>query len=103
MLLQIARFLNSSLGFKITDKNLRRAGMDYWKSLTVHDMKIGLHLPVLLHAPKISTYLRHMLQNLFGMLIFKGDGLLFGNEGGGAPTQVRLGRGESPNNSKVFS
>ena len=23
------------LGFKITDKNLRRAGMDYWQSLTV--------------------------------------------------------------------
>ena len=25
------------LGFKITDKNLRRAGMDYWQSLQVYE------------------------------------------------------------------
>jgi tRNA (cytidine/uridine-2'-O-)-methyltransferase len=25
------------LGFKITDRNLRRAGMDYWFSLDVHE------------------------------------------------------------------
>ena len=27
------------LGFEINDKNLRRAGMDYWKSLEVYDHK----------------------------------------------------------------
>ena len=25
------------LGFEITDKNLKRAGMDYWKQLDVHE------------------------------------------------------------------
>jgi len=25
------------LGFEISDKNLRRAGMDYWKDLDVHE------------------------------------------------------------------
>ena len=27
------------LGFKIDDKHLRRAGLDYWKSVDVHELK----------------------------------------------------------------
>ncbi len=34
--LTASRHLIHPLGFEITDKNLRRAGMDYWHSLDVH-------------------------------------------------------------------
>lgn len=74
------------LGFRITDRQLKRAGMDYWHALDVH------------HHPDWAAFMRsearpHRLwlfttksKTCFWDVRFAdGDGLLFGNEGAGCP------------------
>jgi tRNA (cytidine/uridine-2'-O-)-methyltransferase len=74
------------LGFKITDRNLRRAGMDYWFSLDVHEHANWAEFCSSAKAPR-----RLWLFTTRGPLSFwdarfaDGDGLVFGNEGSGAP------------------
>jgi tRNA (cytidine/uridine-2'-O-)-methyltransferase len=84
------------LGFKITDKNLRRAGMDYWKSLTVHEHENWTAFTRSSRCPKnIYLFTTHATKSIWDANFLKGDGLLFGNEGGGAPTQVHDWAGEN--------
>jgi tRNA (cytidine/uridine-2'-O-)-methyltransferase len=74
------------LGFQITDKNLRRAGMDYWFSLDVHEhadwaaFKASAVKPERLWLFTTKTTQRH-----WDVGFADGDGLVFGNEGHGAP------------------
>jgi tRNA (cytidine/uridine-2'-O-)-methyltransferase len=74
------------LGFQITDKNLRRAGMDYWFSLDVHEhadwaaFKTSAVKPERLWLFTTKTTQRH-----WDVGFADGDGLVFGNEGHGAP------------------
>ncbi|MGF1484689.1 MAG: tRNA (cytidine(34)-2'-O)-methyltransferase [Opitutales bacterium] len=74
------------LGFIITDTHLRRSGMDYWKSLDVHehaDWEAFAQAPT---APKRRWLLTtHGEQLLWDADFQPGDGLVFGNEGHGAP------------------
>jgi tRNA (cytidine/uridine-2'-O-)-methyltransferase len=104
------------LGFKITDSQLKRAGMDYWKSLDVHHHEnweefieewqgtnahpqplpqggeniSGLRPATPGEKPKGNLWLftTHATKNLWelrGERFADGDGLIFGNEGHGAP------------------
>ncbi|MDR2982691.1 MAG: tRNA (cytidine(34)-2'-O)-methyltransferase [Puniceicoccales bacterium] len=75
------------LGFKITDAQLKRAGMDYWHSLDVH------------HHADWSTFRQSEVRptgrlwllttkaekTIWDARFKDGDGLVFGNEGHGAP------------------
>ena len=74
------------LGFAITDKNLKRAGMDYWKSLDVHehaDWKAFRASPA---APKrLWLFTTKTEQSFWDVRYAEGDGLVFGNESSGAP------------------
>jgi len=74
------------LGFEITDKNLKRAGMDYWKSLDVHehvDWKAFRASPA---APKrLWLFTTKAEQSFWDVRYADGDGLVFGNESSGAP------------------
>lgn len=74
------------LGFKITDRNLKRAGMDYWFSLDVHqhaDWKSFIESPA---APKrLWLFTTKAAQSFWDVRYEDGDGLVFGNEGSGAP------------------
>jgi tRNA (cytidine/uridine-2'-O-)-methyltransferase len=74
------------LGFVINDRNLRRAGMDYWKSLDVHehaDWKAFRSSPV---APRrLWLFTTHAAKNFWDAPFADEDGLVFGNEGSGAP------------------
>lgn len=77
------------LGFEITDKNLKRSGMDYWHSLNVihHDS-----WEAFIVSPKRPTRLwlfTTKTEDAFWDVAFQsGDGLLFGNETSGAPDYV---------------
>jgi len=74
------------LGFKITDKNLKRAGMDYWKSLDVHEHADWASFRASPHAPKRLWLLTTKTKQSFWTVRYAdGDGLVFGNEGSGAP------------------
>lgn len=84
------------LGFRITDRNLRRAGMDYWHALDLHqhaDWESFKNSPV---APNrlwlFTTKTRH---SFWSVRYQDGDGLVFGNEGSGAPAWLHDGIGEA--------
>ena len=74
------------LGFTITDRHLRRSGMDYWHELDVHhhaDWKAFRASPA---APARLWLFTTKTERCFWEATFAdGDGLVFGNEGSGAP------------------
>jgi tRNA (cytidine/uridine-2'-O-)-methyltransferase len=74
------------LGFVINDRNLRRAGMDYWKSLDVHEHADWTAFRASPHAPQRLWLFTTKTTTAFWDVAFAdGDGLVFGNEGSGAP------------------
>lgn len=74
------------LGFKITNKNLRRAGMDYWFSLDVHEHADWAQFRSSDSAPRRLWLFTTRAERRFWDARFEeGDGLVFGNEGSGAP------------------
>jgi tRNA (cytidine/uridine-2'-O-)-methyltransferase len=83
------------LGFKITDKNLRRAGMDYWKSLDVIEHPSWDSFVHSSHRPKnIFLLSTHAKKSIWDASFQAGDGLLFGNEGGGVPADIHQWAGD---------
>lgn len=74
------------LGYVINDRNLRRAGMDYWKSLDVHEHADWPSFRASAVAPKRLWLFTTKSEQSFWQTVFAdGDGLVFGNEGEGAP------------------
>ncbi len=74
------------LGFEITDRNLKRAGMDYWKSLDVHEHADWAAFRSSPLAPKrLWLFTTKTEQSFWAVRYADGDGLVFGNEGSGAP------------------
>jgi tRNA (cytidine/uridine-2'-O-)-methyltransferase len=74
------------LGFKITDRHLRRAGMDYWFSLDVHehaDWDAFRRSPAA--PPRLWLFTTRAELGFWDAQFADGDGLVFGNEGSGAP------------------
>lgn len=74
------------LGFKITDRNLRRAGMDYWFSLDVHEHADWQAFRASPAAPgRLWLFTTRAQRSFWDVRFQDGDGLVFGNEGKGAP------------------
>jgi len=74
------------LGYEINDRNLRRAGMDYWKSLDVHQHADWAAFRASPHAPRRLWLLTTKSERSFWDARYADeDGLVFGNEGSGAP------------------
>lgn len=74
------------LGFKITDKQLKRSGMDYWHSLDVHHYKDWDEFKVSKLGPqRLWLFTTKSSQSYWDVHYVDGDGLVFGNEGHGAP------------------
>lgn len=83
------------LGFKITDRNLKRAGMDYWYSLDVHQHADWQSFKASEVAPKRLWLFTTKSELSFWDVKFEdGDGLVFGNEGSGAPEWMHKEFGE---------
>jgi len=75
------------LGFEITDKNLKRAGMDYWHSLDVHSHADWPAFLASTAAPqRLWLFTTHANRTFWDVSFADGDGLVFGNEGEGAPS-----------------
>ena len=73
-------------GFKITDRNLRRAGMDYWFSLDVHEHADWAAFRASASAPaRLWLFTTRSEASFWDAPFRDGDGLVFGNEGAGAP------------------
>lgn len=74
------------LGFEITDKHLKRAGMDYWYSLDVHEHADWAAFRASAAAPqRLWLLTTHARQTIWEAKYAPGDGLVFGNEEAGAP------------------
>ncbi len=77
------------LGFEINDRNLRRAGMDYWRSLDVHEHANWDAFRASPYAPRRLWLFTTKADRSFWDVRYESeDGLVFGNEGSGAPDWV---------------
>lgn len=75
------------LGYVINDRNLRRAGMDYWKSLDVHEHADWRAFRASPHAPtgRLWLFTTKTERSFWDVRYADGDGLVFGSESSGAP------------------
>ncbi|HUG13325.1 MAG TPA: tRNA (cytidine(34)-2'-O)-methyltransferase [Opitutaceae bacterium] len=74
------------LGFTISDKHLRRAGMDYWHSLDLHEHADWESFKGSAAAPgRIWLFTTKSERSFWDAGFADGDGLLFGNEEAGCP------------------
>lgn len=74
------------LGYVINDRNLRRAGMDYWKSLDVHEHADWAAFRASPAAPaRLWLLSTRAEQGIWDVEFADGDGLVFGSESSGAP------------------
>jgi tRNA (cytidine/uridine-2'-O-)-methyltransferase len=74
------------LGFTITDKHLKRSGMDYWHSLDVHHHENWEAFEDSHLGPKRLWLLTTKADHSYWDVDYgDGDGLVFGSEGHGAP------------------
>ena len=74
------------LGFKITESRLRRAGMDYWRALDLHEHRDWPAFRASPAAPaRMWMFTTKAEQSFWDAAYADGDGLVFGNEGSGAP------------------
>lgn len=74
------------LGFTITDKHLKRSGMDYWDTLDVHHHEDWQAFLRSEHRPDRLWLLTTQSQQAYWSVRYEsGDGLVFGNEGSGVP------------------
>lgn len=82
------------LGFKISDKHLKRSGMDYWHELDIVEHADWEAFEKSDQAPKRLWMFTTKTEKSFWEPKYQdGDGLLFGNEGKGCPSWLheRLG------------
>jgi tRNA (cytidine/uridine-2'-O-)-methyltransferase len=83
------------LGFKITDRHLKRSGMDYWHSLDVHHHADWKAFRSSLVGPKrLWLFTTKATRSYWDVSFEDEDGLLFGNEGSGAPNWLHDEIGE---------
>lgn len=83
------------LGFRITDRNLKRAGMDYWRSLDVHE---HASWESFIESPwrpeRIWLFTTKASRSLWDVRFADGDGLMFGRETSGCPDWLHTWAGE---------
>jgi tRNA (cytidine/uridine-2'-O-)-methyltransferase len=74
------------LGYVINDRNLRRAGMDYWKVLDVHEHADWAAFRASPHAPRrLWLFTTKAERSFWDVRYADGDGLVFGSESAGVP------------------
>lgn len=76
------------LGFTITDRHLRRGGMDYWKQLDLCEHADWQAFRSATGSVRTWLFTTHAERGLWETAFAPGDLLLFGNEGSGAPEEV---------------
>ncbi|MCA9240966.1 MAG: tRNA (cytidine(34)-2'-O)-methyltransferase [Planctomycetales bacterium] len=82
------------LGFQVDDRNLRRAGLDYWRHLeweTVDDWQM---LTQRLPFERFWCFTKFAQRSYTDAVFEPGDVLLFGRESQGLPPEVRHAAGD---------
>jgi len=83
------------LGFRLTDRHLKRAGLDYWPSVAmrVHGDLESLHRA--LPPGRCVFFSAHAQKSLFDFCFEPGDRLFFGSETSGLPPSLLSGAEEA--------
>ena len=92
-----ALHLIEPLGFRLTEKMIKRAGMDYWDQVDVHRYRDYEHFLDMIHAdanaaggdgPRI-WYVTTKAERAYSEVSFRsGDYLMFGKESAGIPEEI---------------
>lgn len=84
------------LGFTITDRHLRRSGMDYWHQLDIlHHEDWDAFEQHLEKPSRIWLFSTKSSASYWDVQFKDGDALLFGNEGSGCPQWLHQRIGDS--------
>lgn len=76
-------------GFRLDDKHLRRAGMDYWDNLNWEDVSSFEALEQRFPAGRVFFFTKHA-ERLYTHVAYQpGDFLVFGRESNGLPESIR--------------
>jgi len=87
---EIPLHLVHPLGFKVDDKHLKRAGLDYWNEVDIRDHEnFEAFLIAKGDSGKVMAFSTHASQCYTGAKVQKGDYLLFGKESSGLPLHIR--------------
>ncbi|QOI99630.1 MAG: tRNA (cytidine(34)-2'-O)-methyltransferase [Phycisphaeraceae bacterium] len=73
------------LGFDVTEKACRRAGLDYWPRLGVREFRSWDDYEVRARPPRLWLFSTHGVRSLFDAAFEPGDHLVFGRETRGLP------------------
>ena len=77
------------LGFQISDREIRRSGMDYWYSLDLHEYEDWQSFLTSPNRPQRIWLFTTKAKKTFWEASFQAeDGLLFGNETNGCPEAI---------------
>ncbi len=78
------------LGFKVDDKHLKRAGLDYWNEVDIrHHENFEAFLTAKGDRGKIMAFSTHAAECYTRARAQRGDYLLFGKESSGLPLSIR--------------
>lgn len=92
------------LGFTITDRHLRRSGMDYWHSLTVVHHSSWEAFVASSGLPERIFLVTTRAQRSFWDVEYRpGDGFMFGQESAGCPRHVHDWAGDRRINVPRFN
>lgn len=76
------------LGFKLDQRHLRRAGLDYWEHLHWHVVSDWSELRAHLTSARFWYFSRHAQRSYADVSYARGDALVFGSETHGLPRSV---------------
>jgi len=87
---EIRLHLIHPLGFRVDDRHLKRAGLDYWHEVDVcHHLDFEAFLADMDGSGKMVALTRHASMAYTEAGINRGDYLLFGQETKGLPSSIR--------------
>lgn len=77
------------LGFRVDDRHLKRAGLDYWSEVDIrHHRSLGAFSEQMPPGSRIFAFSRHARELYTEARVRKGDYLLFGQETRGLPEEI---------------
>ena len=77
------------LGFRIDDRELKRAGLDYWRYVEMHHHLTFADFEAVV-GPERIVCIETSVERIYTQAVYQtGDCLLFGNESHGLPATVR--------------
>ena len=76
------------LGFELSEKACRRAGLDYWPRLTVREHADWPAYVAARRPPRLWLFTTKSRRSLFDVELHRGDALVFGKETAGLPDSL---------------